>query len=393
MNREINKALVMRAIRQHGPLSRAHIARTTGINPNTVSVIVDEFLSAETVREVGEAPSGGGRPSVLVEINAAGRYVVGLEVGERSVRGTLVDFAGNAIASASDQLPAMKPELVIKRSKELVDELCAGKEIGARGLLGVGVAVPGIVSPDRRGVLHSIPLGWSNVPLGDELARALGLRVGMLNNSLAISTYHNHFQTGAKLDSILIFIITFRPLPRTGMTNLGCGIILNGEAYSGHYHMAGEIAVGVPHPLTLAASAGLAGVTRMRDLLREAGDTAGAGTEKIWSAFCLSLTGIVSRGIDLITPDLTLICSDLPELHGLIGAEFSRQIAASTVMGMVSALERGPDPPRVEFETLRLTAAAHGAALPFLAEFERMPDIGNQGSARSRNSVQTSAET
>lgn len=383
----------MRAIRQHGPLSRAHIARTTGINPNTVSVIVDEFIDADTVREAGEAPSGGGRPSMLVEINALGRYVVGLEVGERSVRGTLVDFAGNAIASASDSLPVMKPELVIEKGKELVSALCAQKEIAARDLLGVGVAVPGIVSPDRRRVLHSIPLGWSNVPLGDVLSKALGLRVGMLNNSLAISTYHNHFQSGARLDSILIFIITFRPLPRTGMTNLGCGIILNGEAYGGHYHMAGEIAVGVPHPLTLAGSAGLAGVTRLRDLLQEAGSAAAAGPEKIWSAFCRSLTGIVSRAIDLITPDLTLICSDLPELYDLIGPEFSRQIATSTVMGMVSALERGPDPPRVEFETLRPTAASHGAALPFLAEFERMPDIGGQGSARSRNSVQTSGET
>lgn len=393
LNREINKALVISAIRQHGPISRAHLARTTGINPNTISVIVDGFIGTAMVREIGEAPSGGGRPSMLVEINAAGHYVVGIEIGERSVRGTLVDFAGNAITSVSNQLSGMQPEMVIKKAQEAVMGLCEQKGISPRTLLGVGIAVPGVISPDRRRVLHSVPLGWSNVPLGDELATALSLRIEMLNNSLAISTYYSHFHTGARPESILIFIITFHPLPHTGMTNLGCGIVLNGEAYAGRYHMAGEIAVGVPHPLTSAKAAGWAGTVRMQDLLKKSdGVKADAGGE-VWATFCRDLTQIVSRSVDLITPDLTLICSDLPELRHLIGEKFSRQIAASTVMGTVSSLESGPEPPRVEFETLRLTAAAHGAALPFLAEFERMPEIGNQGNARSWRSAQTSGAT
>lgn len=375
LNREINKALVMRAIRRNGPISRADVARSTGINPNTVSTIVEGYIAEGMVREAGEAPSGGGRPAVLVEIDATGHAVIGLEVGERSVRATLVDFAGNSIASVSAQPATMKPDQVLASAVDLVAQLRANDRFKKDQLLGVGVAVPGVVSPDGKRVLYSIPLGWTNVPLADELAKALKLRVTLTNNSLAISTFHSYFQTRAKLDGILIFIATFHPLPHTGMTNLGCGIILKGEAYGGHHHMAGEIAIGLPHPLTTAAANGLGKSANMRDLLDKLADKS-AESEAVWGAFCRDLTQIVSKGIDLITPDLTLICSDLPELESLIGNRFRQQIVSSTVMGQMSALEHGPEQPRVEFETLKLTAAAHGAALPFLSEFEKVPQLG-----------------
>lgn len=365
----------MRAIRRHGPISRADVARATGINPNTVSAIVEGYIAGGMVREAGEAPSGGGRPAVLVEIDATGPAVIGLEVGERSVRATLVDFAGNSIASASAQPATMKPERVLKSAVDMIAQLRASHRVNPDRVLGLGVAVPGVVSPDGKRVLYSIPLGWTNVPLADELAKATRLRVALTNNSLAISTFHSYFQTRARLDGILIFIATFHPLPHTGMTNLGCGIILKGEAYSGHHHMAGEIAIGLPHPLTTASANGLEEVSNMRDLLDALAERP-KEHEAVWGAFCRDLTQIVSKGIDLITPDLTLICSDLPELEALIGNRFHQQIVASTVMGQMSALEHGPEQPRVEFETLKLTAAAHGAALPFLSEFEQVPQLG-----------------
>lgn len=172
------------------------------------------------------------------------------------------------------------------------------------------------------------------MPLLDDLATVLRTKVAMINNSQALSTFHSHFQTNAHLESLLIFLVTFQPLPRTGMTNLGCGIVLKGETYGGHHHMAGEIAVGVPHPLKAAAVARLGKVSSMRNLLAKSAMTPGSASA-IWDPFCRDFGQIVSRSMDLINPDLTLICSDLPELESLIGEKLSRQIATSTVMGKI----------------------------------------------------------
>jgi Transcriptional regulator/sugar kinase len=371
LNREINKALVMRAIRRLGPLSRADIARETGINPNTISTIVAQYMEAGLVREVGEAPSGGGRPAVLVELDASGHSVIGVEIGERVVRATLVDFAGHAVASALVQPETMKPEKVVAGMRELVERLLRSERVREDRLLGVGVAVPGVVSPDGRRVLYSMPLGWTNEPLGALLDEALGARTAMVNNAQAISNYYSHLKGGMRYDGILIFLVTFHPLPRTGMTNLGCGIILKGEVYGGHHHMAGEIAIGLPHPINLAVEAGLPKANGMRDLLARLRDEPAAAT-RVWDEFCRNLVMIASRSIDLLNPDLTIICSDLPELEELIGARIREQIAAGTVLGAMSKLEGGPEAPRVDFEVLKSTAAAHGAALPFLAELEQV---------------------
>jgi|GEM_PF-3865474 len=361
----------MRAIRRLGPLSRADIARETGINPNTISTIVAQYMEAGLVREVGEAPSGGGRPAVLVELDASGHSVIGVEIGERVVRATLVDFAGHAVASALVQPETMKPEKVVAGMRELVERLLRSERVREDRLLGVGVAVPGVVSPDGRRVLYSMPLGWTNEPLGALLDEALGARTAMVNNAQAISNYYSHLKGGMRYDGILIFLVTFHPLPRTGMTNLGCGIILKGEVYGGHHHMAGEIAIGLPHPINLAVEAGLPKANGMRDLLARLRDEPAAAT-RVWDEFCRNLVMIASRSIDLLNPDLTIICSDLPELEELIGARIREQIAAGTVLGAMSKLEGGPEAPRVDFEVLKSTAAAHGAALPFLAELEQV---------------------
>jgi len=127
----------------------------------------------------------------------------------------------------------------------------------------------------------------------------------------------------------------------------------------------------LPHPINLAVEAGLPKANGMRDLLARLRDEPAAAT-RVWDEFCRNLVMIASRSIDLLNPDLTIICSDLPELEELIGARIREQIAAGTVLGAMSKLEGGPEAPRVDFEVLKSTAAAHGAALPFLAELEQV---------------------
>lgn len=254
----------------------------------------------------------------------------------------------------------------------MVRDMCWKHKVDRSRLLGVGVALPGVISPEGDRLVFSMPLDWADLPLKADLENLLQLRVEIINNALAASTYHSFFREIAHAESMLLFIVNFEPVPHTQVTNLGCGIILKGEAYAGPNRMAGEIAVGLAHPLTLARKAGFGDFATMQEL-REG--LPSEGYEAVWGCFSRELVQIVSKGVDLITPAITLICSDLPALEDLIGTSFREQLNNSTVIGMMSRYAHGPKPPVVAFRLMEDTTIAHGSALPFILEFEQMPEL------------------
>src|SRR6185437_13891960 len=89
-----NERLVLRTLYDLGPISRAEVARLTGLTRTTVSGVVASLLDDGVVREVGRGPSTGGKAPVLVEVDADARLVVGLDLGERTFAGAIVNMRG-----------------------------------------------------------------------------------------------------------------------------------------------------------------------------------------------------------------------------------------------------------------------------------------------------------
>ena len=102
--RRVNRQRLLDAIRRHGPISRADLAKRTALSPPTVSGLVEELVTAVgLLREVGIGASSGGRPPVLLEFNAEYGYLVGVDLGSRMLRVALTDLQGTVIARREER--------------------------------------------------------------------------------------------------------------------------------------------------------------------------------------------------------------------------------------------------------------------------------------------------
>src|SRR5579872_3628152 len=93
--RAINERSVLELIHRRGPLSRAQVARVSGLSKPTVSLALTGLLDARLVREVGRSRGERGPSALLYELNPAAGLVVGIDVGRRWARGAIADIAGN----------------------------------------------------------------------------------------------------------------------------------------------------------------------------------------------------------------------------------------------------------------------------------------------------------
>ena len=72
--RDINQTVFLHLIRERQPISRADIVKATGLQPGTVSAIVNRLIKEKLIYEGVEGPSSGGRPPKYLHVNAESAY-------------------------------------------------------------------------------------------------------------------------------------------------------------------------------------------------------------------------------------------------------------------------------------------------------------------------------
>jgi predicted NBD/HSP70 family sugar kinase len=223
-----NCRLVLRTIYNGGELSRADVARVTGLTRPTVSAIVAELLENELVIEMGQGPSAGGKRPTLLSINGSGRHLIAIDLSGTDFRAARLNLRGEIEARA------VRPAAGVHGEDALVSihDLIAAVRPTNSDLLGLSVATPGLVDPHNGIVRRAVNLGWVNVPLRDLLEERYGRPVHVANDShmaaLAEYTY------GQSADSPNLIVI------RAGR-GIGAGIILGGLPFYGDGFGAGEI--------------------------------------------------------------------------------------------------------------------------------------------------------
>lgn len=158
-----------------GKLSRAELARLTRLNKPTVSNLVAGLIDDGIVREIGSGVSTGGRRPILLEIRETSRLVVGTEIDARSCRLLLVSLTGERLAEAAIPLSATNISAVVDAIAAGIASLFVDHPRAA--LLGLGVAIPGLVNRADDSVALPAPFDWTAAPLRRLLAERLDLPV------------------------------------------------------------------------------------------------------------------------------------------------------------------------------------------------------------------------
>lgn len=234
--REANLALVLRLIRQHGPLARVAIARRTGLSRTTVSSIVDSLLAEEIVREgetLNAAPSGGRRPT-LVHFNESAGTTIGVDIGRTHFTIIVTDLDARIIARRSGPWDTSAgPAVCLPRLVEEIRALISEQHVDWDRVVGVGVGIPGPVDTTMHTLVAPPRMaGWDGVDVEGVIRSALDVPV-LLNNDANVGALAESRYGAAAGASDFAYV-------KVG-TGIGCGLVINGEIYRGSSGVAGEI--------------------------------------------------------------------------------------------------------------------------------------------------------
>lgn len=233
MAREMNRSLIVDALLRGQPLSRADLARLTGLSQSTVSVIVEDLLRRGYVREAGLGPSMGGRKPVLLELAPDVGVAVGLEIAPHQLIGVITDVFGRIRHRQVAPVRAAEGAMPFEPILAFLDELLAAPGIDRERLVGLGVALPGVVDPSTGTVRHSPNLGWREFPLGTLLQQHTKLRT-LIERDVRAAAWGERTRGAARwVDNVVYLKIVYG--------GIGAGVILDGRLYSGTNLHAGEL--------------------------------------------------------------------------------------------------------------------------------------------------------
>ncbi len=226
--RSHNRALVLQTLYRSGSVSRADLARATGLTRVTIGDLVGQLMADNLVVELGQRDEARpGKPATLLDINRTGFQILGLDLSEYAeFRGAVLDLDGGVVASLEVQLESATGDAATAKVLALAEALVARATLP---ILGIGVGSPGVV--DLGGTVLSAPnLGWTDVPLQTLLEQATGLPVLVANDANAAVLAEHSF--GEALSDTMLVKIGH---------GVGAGLLLGGTPLFGNRFAAGEI--------------------------------------------------------------------------------------------------------------------------------------------------------
>ena len=228
---KINERQVLRAIQRRGPLSRAEVARHSGISAPTASKAVEALLRAGLLEE-GDAPEmGRGRPAKKLRLATARAQVLGFVIDAEECRIAAASLDGRLDEERTGRFPtpatyAELMETAAAHARELMDR-------SGVATLGIGISIPGLIDyRQQRGVLSpNVPITDEQSPCAD-LSQRLGIECVTVQESHALCLAERHFGDARGIDDFAMLDVS---------TGIGLGVMSGGRLLTGHSGLAGEI--------------------------------------------------------------------------------------------------------------------------------------------------------
>lgn len=234
--KQINRIAMIRLVRAQAGLSRADIAKQTGLTKSTVSLLVQELIDEGWLCEEAIQVTGlvGRRPTPLA-LDADRLALVGVDVSCDFLNVLVSNLKGEILYR---QMQPFSEKAIDARLDALLPMIHAALDAHPdRRILGIGFGIHGILSADARHLIHAPNLGWTDLDIqtliGEKLAAA----------GIALPFYPmNESNGGALAESVFVQHPAHHSLVYLSMgVGLGAGIVLDDRLYCGHDGYAGEI--------------------------------------------------------------------------------------------------------------------------------------------------------
>lgn len=234
--RRHNLAVVMDHLRRSGAASRARIAAETGLNKATVSSLVAELGERGLVAE-GETERGAvGRPGLVIELDTTVYVALGAEISVDYVSVLAMNLRGDQVAERRVALDTsrLSPEAILNRLAQLTRSVLEALAEDMT-VVGLTVAIPGLVE-SSSGIVHAAPnLGWREVRVADLLHELLGSPIIdiVLDNEANLAALAELDLRGTEAPDEFILLM--------GGVGIGGGLVTAGQLLRGACGFAGEV--------------------------------------------------------------------------------------------------------------------------------------------------------
>lgn len=251
--RERRNLAILDILRRFGPITRPEISRVLGLNIVTVSNYIEEFINKNMVFEKEFDVSEGGRRPILLDINPDSGLVIGIGVNLLNIVGTLVDLKGKVITRTSLERKGVAVKDVISCIIETIAQIVNKTKNSGGKIKGIGVGIAGIVNKKDGSIRWPEKMGGGYdyasiyIPLKNIIEREYGFPA-LIENDATSACFGEQWMDMEPGIKQLVYMFS----------GVGCGIMINGEIYTGATGSAGEVSIYNPKeetPFTCQAGA------------------------------------------------------------------------------------------------------------------------------------------
>jgi predicted NBD/HSP70 family sugar kinase len=340
--RDINRDIVLEIIRSQQPVARADLARSSGLQPSTISAIVEQLIQEKWVSEGAIARRPRGRPSTLLSLNDA-MVILVADLRPQQAIVALVDLNGRFLAREAVPLVSDAARSVAKIVQCMEAMRTAHSD---RSFEGIGISMPGRVDPETQRLILAPNLKWSDYDIKGAVEERMKLQVELANaaNACLLAELWS-----GRLDGIRNAVLI------TVSEGIGGAILANGQIITSRNGLAGEFGHSPIDPTGPICGCGQRGcwevfasstaalryyselkpknrIANIHELLRLAEE----GDPDAIAAITRQATQL-GRGLRLVTaalaPEVVLITGDLTTSWSRFGPIIQKEMAGSMLAG------------------------------------------------------------
>lgn len=226
--KKINIYNVINILKNEPGLSRAEIADMTKLTRASITKITKELIDNGILIEEGNNENTGGRPSIMLYINKDAGYFVGLYLAPKKIISIFTNYIGEKIAFLETEIFDFSKENILK----IVDNHIAEYKKINNNILGIGIALNGIVNSNKGISIFSPHYKWKNFDLKTYMKSTYNCPI-VVENDVRLMALGELEYGGAQGESNFVLV-------NIG-DGVGSGIIIDKKIYSGNNYCAGEI--------------------------------------------------------------------------------------------------------------------------------------------------------
>lgn len=227
-----NQRVTLHAIRVNGPVTRAALAKHTGLTSAAIANITGRLLKDRLIESAGRMIGMRGQPATRLVVNPDSCFSIGLNVDRDHITLVLLDFAGCVRARAEREIQFAKPATVRRFFSGAVTRVLKHAGISRNRVIGVGVAFPDDIARARLPYQPGEYAAWADIKIDALLHDVLDVPIFVENDAAAAAIGEMQFGSGHRHRSFFYLLIT---------AALGGGLVLDGSYFRGADGRSGEI--------------------------------------------------------------------------------------------------------------------------------------------------------